>query len=83
MEDTPHTPEKKPCMRARSCMLNISPIKINANGMMPPAPAPCTARARINCSMLRAMPHRTEPAKKSAMATTYKRRRPYRSDSLP
>jgi hypothetical protein len=56
--------------------VNISPIRMNANGMMPPAPIPCRARAKISEVMLFASPHQTEPIRKSAIAETYKLRRP-------
>ena len=48
--------------------VNISPMRINASGMIPPAPTPCRARAKINEVMLFARPHQTEPIRNSAMA---------------
>ena len=83
MAATPQTPEKRPCMRARCSNEKMSPIMMNASGISPPAPSPCSARNAISCPMFCACPHSTEPTRNSAMATMKTGLRPRTSDSLP
>ena len=73
---TPQTPLKMPCMRARSRSENRSATTISATGIRPPAPRPCSVRARMSWLIERAAAHAPAPARKSEMATSRTRRRP-------
>ena len=59
--ETPHTPEKTPCIRARWCGVKMSPAIVNEIGWTAPAPSPCRARNAISAGIEVAVPHRTDP----------------------
>ncbi|MNC72807.1 hypothetical protein D3C75_1239140 [compost metagenome] len=50
---------------------------------MPPAPMPCSTRARTSCSMFCARAQKSEARVNSAVPVRIIRRLPYRSPSLP
>ena len=73
---TPHTPLKRPWMRARSRSEKRSPETVRATGMRPPAPSPWRTRARMRWVIVRAAAQVSAPTTKSVIAMSRMRRRP-------
>jgi len=69
IDDTPHTPAKSACARARSASVYMSPMITMPIGSSPPAPMPCTVLNAMSCVIDVETPLSSEPRRNRASAT--------------